>query len=117
MSLEFINMLNINSDVYNHFPIITGQNAQLENVRAIINSRQYSTVHKNPYVLAQIACNMVISVLNDEIPEINDSVTFDNGKKIVPAYLCEPIIITKDNYKHILLDTGYYEYIDVFPEY
>jgi len=116
MSLEFIDVLIDNDDKYTTFPIITGQNAELKSIQAIINSQQHSTVFKDSNTLAQVTASMVIAVLNGDTPEINDSTTFDNGKKIVPAYLCEPILVTKENYKNVLLDTEYFEYIEVFPD-
>lgn len=117
MALDFIKVLNDNEDRYNDYPIITGQNANLKNVHLIINGHQYSTVFKNPYVLAQVAANMTIAMLNGTAPDINDSTSFDNGAKVVQAYLCEPMLVTRENYQTVLIDSGYYEYIEVFPEY
>ena len=39
---------------------------------------------------------------------MNDTESYDNGVKIVPTYLCAPVIVTKDNYKEVLIDSGYY---------
>jgi putative multiple sugar transport system substrate-binding protein len=33
--------------------------------------------------------------------------------KVVPAYLLQSVIITKDNYKKELIDSGYYTEADV----
>lgn len=116
MTLEFIDILNNNRDLYSKFPALTGQNAELKNIQAIISSKQSSTVFKDPYVLSQVAANMVIVTLNGGTPEINDSISFYNGVKTVPAYLCEPILITRDNYESVLIDTGYYHINEVFPQ-
>ena len=35
-------------------------------------------------------------------------VKYNNNVKIVPAYLCEPIAVDKDNYRKIIVDSGYY---------
>ena len=96
------------------YPILTGQNASISSVKAIVNSKQYSTIYKDFNLLAQVASSMVMAVLNDEIPEINDNTSFDNGAKIVPAFLCEPILVTKENYQSVLIETGYYKYDEIF---
>ena len=42
-------------------------------------------------------------------PEINDTETYDNGKMVVPSYLCEPLSLDKENYKELVVDSGYYK--------
>jgi putative multiple sugar transport system substrate-binding protein len=32
---------------------------------------------------------------------------------VIPSYLCEPVIGTVDNYKELLLDSGYYTEADL----
>ena len=32
----------------------------------------------------------------------------NNGVKVVPSYLLKPVVVTKDNWKEILVDSGYY---------
>ena len=98
----------------NNYPIITGQNADPENVFCIIEGKQYSTLLKDPKQLAQITCSMVDAILKGESPEIND--TISNGTVEVPSFLCEPILVTKENYINVLVDSGYMEYSDLSPE-
>ena len=45
---------------------------------------------------------------NGSQPQINDSKTYDNGKKVVPSYLLDPVLVTKANWKQTLVDGGYY---------
>jgi putative multiple sugar transport system substrate-binding protein len=33
----------------------------------------------------------------NEISEINDTETYDNGVKIVPSYLLAPVVVTQEN--------------------
>jgi putative multiple sugar transport system substrate-binding protein len=42
-------------------------------------------------------------------PEVNDTKTYDNGVKVVPSYLLKPVAVTKENYKAVLVDGGYYK--------
>ena len=37
-------------------------------------------------------------------PEVNDDKSYDNGVKVVPAYLLEPKIVTKDNAAEVYKD-------------
>lgn len=89
-------------------PIVTGQDAELASVKSIIAGEQTQTVFKDTRELAKKAVEMADSVLNDEEPEINDTETYDNGNKVVPSYLIEPISVDIDNYEQELIETEYY---------
>ncbi len=89
-------------------PIITGQDAEIANIKAMQKGEQYSTIFKDTRDLAAVTVKMVDAILKGEQPEINDTETYDNGIKVVPSYLLKPIAVTKDNWKEILLDSGYY---------
>jgi putative multiple sugar transport system substrate-binding protein len=51
---------------------------------------------------------MVDSVLAGKKPTINDTKTYDNGVKVVPSYLLEPVMVDKSNWEEILVGSGYY---------
>ena len=51
---------------------------------------------------------MADAVLKGGKPEVNNSTDYDNGKKIVPAYLLQPVTVDKTNYQKELVDSGYY---------
>ncbi|KPI03190.1 Periplasmic binding protein domain containing protein [Actinobacteria bacterium OK074] len=89
-------------------PVITGQDAELASVKSIIAGEQTETVYKDTRKLAKVAATMVDDVLNDKKPTVNDTKTYDNGSKVVPAYLLQPVSVDKTNYKKELIDTGYY---------
>ncbi len=89
-------------------PIITGQDAEIDSVKAINAGEQYSTIYKDTRELAKVAVAMATAVLNGQTPETNDSKTYDNGKKVVPAELLQPVVVTKDNIQSVLIDGGYY---------
>jgi putative multiple sugar transport system substrate-binding protein len=90
-------------------PVITGQDAELASVKSIISGQQTQTVYKDTRKLAEVASNMVDSALNGKKPEVNDTKTYDNGSKVVPAYLLQPVSVDKSNYTKELVDTGYYK--------
>ncbi|MGI5454491.1 multiple monosaccharide ABC transporter substrate-binding protein [Streptomyces sp. CA-249302] len=89
-------------------PVITGQDAELASVKSIIAGEQTQTVYKDTRKLADVAAKMVDDVLNGKTPETNDTKTYDNGTKVVPAYLLQPVSVDKTNYTKELVDTGYY---------
>jgi putative multiple sugar transport system substrate-binding protein len=51
---------------------------------------------------------MVDAVLNGREPEVNDTETYNNKVKVVPAYLHESVIVTKDNLIKEVVESGYY---------
>ncbi|MFD1715403.1 multiple monosaccharide ABC transporter substrate-binding protein [Amnibacterium flavum] len=90
------------------WPIISGQDAELDSVKAIVDGEQYATIFKDTRELAAEAVKMTIAVLNGEEPEVNNTTDYDNGVKVVPSYLLSPVIVTKENVTSALVDTGYW---------
>lgn len=89
-------------------PIVTGQDAEIPSVKSIIAGEQTQTVFKDTRVLAEKTVKMVEAVLKGEEAEVNDTTTYDNGKKVVPSFLCDPVSVDIENYKEALIDIGYY---------
>ena len=89
-------------------PTVTGQDAEAASVKSIIAGQQYSTIYKDTRQLADQSVVMADDILNGKTPETNDDKTYDNKAKVVPTYLFQPTIVTKDNYKEVLVDSGYY---------
>ena len=90
------------------WPIISGQDAELDSVKAINRGEQYATIFKDTRKLADVAVNMAVSLLKGEEPETNNTTDYDNGKKVVPSYLLESQIVVKDNITEVLVDSGYW---------
>jgi len=95
------------------FPILTGQDSNITNVKAILNGEQGMTVFKDTRTLADRTFRMIDDLLLNKSPETNDSRTYHNNIKIVPTYMCKPVLVTRDNYKNVLIDSGYYELSDL----
>ncbi|MEV7125749.1 multiple monosaccharide ABC transporter substrate-binding protein [Streptomyces sp. NPDC093260] len=89
-------------------PVITGQDAELASVKSIIAGQQTQTVYKDLRKLADVASTMVDDVLKGKKPEVNDTKSYDNGTKVVPAYLLQPVSVDKSNYEEVLVKGGYY---------
>jgi len=89
-------------------PIVSGQDAELPSVKAIISGEQYSTVFKDTRNLAKLTATMVDAALNGKEVPINDTKTYNNGVKVVPSNLLVPVAVDKSNLKEILVGSGYY---------
>jgi len=90
------------------YPVVTGQDAEVASVKSIIAGEQYSTVFKDTRQLAKTAVDMAQALLTGAKPQVNNTKDYDNGKKVVPSFLLQPVIVTKDNYQATLVDSGYY---------
>jgi putative multiple sugar transport system substrate-binding protein len=89
-------------------PIVTGQDAEIPSVKSILAGEQYSTIFKDTRELAKVTVGMVQALMEGGEPEINDTKTYDNGVKVVPSYLLEPVEVDKTNWEEILVGSGYY---------
>ena len=96
-----------------NMPIITGQDCDKPNVKNIVAGLQSMSVFKDTRTLAEKVVGMVDTIMKGSEPEINDTETYDNGVGVVPSYLCDPVIVTVDNYQEMLIDSGYYTEADI----
>ncbi len=113
MSIGILSALTGYGTTDNPWPIVTGQDAEVASVKSIANDEQYATIYKDTRQLADVAVKMADAVMKGEEPEVNNTEDYDNGKKVVPSQLLESVIVTKDNYKETLVDSGYYEESDL----
>lgn len=90
------------------YPIITGQDCDIANVKNMLADKQAMSVFKDTRTLATQVVKMVDAVMQGGEAEINDTTSYDNGTGIIPTDLCEPVVVTIDNYKEMLIDSGYY---------
>lgn len=90
------------------YPILTGQDCDIASVKNIIDGKQSMSIFKDTRALAAQVVVMVKSIMNGEEAPVNDTETYDNGTGVIPSYLCEPVFADADNYKELLIDSGYY---------
>ncbi len=95
------------------WPVITGQDCDMQNVRYIIKGRQAMSVFKDTFALVERAVKMADQIIKGKKVTVNDEKSCDNGKKVVPAYLLKPSFVTVDNYEEVLIDTGIYRREDL----
>ena len=89
-------------------PVVTGQDAEVQSVKSIMAGEQYSTIFKDTRELAKVTVDMIKAVSDGEEPEVNDTETYDNGVKVVPSYLLEPVPVAEGDVTSVLVDSGYY---------
>ncbi len=88
-------------------PIVTGQDAEVASVKAMMAGEQYSTVFKDTRELAKVTAKMVDAVLGGKEPEINDTKTYNNGVKVVSSYLLTPHDVGTGDIEKLLVGSGY----------
>jgi putative multiple sugar transport system substrate-binding protein len=90
-------------------PVISGQDAEVPSIKAILRGDQYSTIFKDTRDLAKVAADMVDAALNGKQVPVNDTKTYNNGVKVVPSYLLKPVVVDKSNWEKALVESGYYK--------
>ncbi|WP_441235038.1 multiple monosaccharide ABC transporter substrate-binding protein [Bradyrhizobium sp. 930_D9_N1_4] len=90
-------------------PIISGQDAEVPSIKAMLRGDQYSTIFKDTRDLAKVTADMVDAALAGKQVTVNDSKTYENGVKTIPSYLLKPVVVYKDNWEKLLVDSGYYK--------
>lgn len=95
------------------YPILTGQDCDVANVKNIIDGKQSMSIFKDTRTLAAAVVDMVKSVMEGKDAVVNDTETYDNGTGVIPSYLCEPVFADVNNYKELLIDSGYYTEADL----
>jgi putative multiple sugar transport system substrate-binding protein len=91
------------------WPVVTGQDAELNSVRSIQRGEQSSTVFKDTRQLAVRVASMVDEYMNGKPATINDTKTYNNGVKVVPSYLLKPVFVNKANWQQVLVESGFYQ--------
>ena len=90
------------------YPIITGQDCDVVNTKNMLKGKQSMSVFKDTRDLAKQVVEMVKAIMDNKEVPVNDKETYDNGVKVVPSFLCTPVFADANNYKTILVDSGYY---------
>ncbi len=98
----------LTSSYKGNWPIITGQDCDIANVKNMLAGKQSMSIFKDTRELAKQVVKMVGQIMTGATVDVNDTKSYDNGTGIIPTYLCEPVFADKDNYKELLIDSGYY---------
>jgi putative multiple sugar transport system substrate-binding protein len=103
-----------------NWPLITGQDGDVANLKNLLDGKQSMTVYKAVANEAVVTVALAKEILAGNKPDSSltsqfkcectyDTSSYDNGTGIIPSYLLVPDVVTNDNYKEKLVDTGYYK--------
>jgi len=95
------------------WPILTGQDADLANTKNILAGKQTMTVWKDTRTLGDQVAKMIDAISKGGTVETNDTKTYNNGVKVVPSYLLPPVVVTKEDVKSKLVDSGFFKASDL----
>jgi putative multiple sugar transport system substrate-binding protein len=95
------------------YPVLTGQDCDKANVKAMIAGQQSMSIFKDTRTLAAKVVEMVDAILQGKKAPVNDPSTSNNGVKVVPSFLCDPVYADKNNYRKLLVESGYYTEADL----
>lgn len=87
--------------------VITGQDSEMASVQYIIDGKQSMTVFKDTRTLSADSVAMAVDILDGKDPATDSS--YNNEKIDVPSKQTPIVVVTKDNVKEVLVDSGYYE--------
>ena len=91
---------------------VTGQDAELDAVKRIIDGTQSMTVFSDIREEADTAIDAAIQLATGE--PISTNATVNNGKINVPSILIRPVAVDKSNINEVLINSGYYQPSEVY---
>ncbi|MDR2741013.1 MAG: sugar-binding protein [Treponema sp.] len=89
-------------------PVVGGQDCIVASCKSILAGEQYATVLKDTRSLGAATVTLVDTLMQGKTPAGLDTLSYNNGVKIVPSLLLDSVIVTKDNLKAAVIDTGYH---------
>ncbi|NYI40200.1 multiple monosaccharide ABC transporter substrate-binding protein [Demequina lutea] len=99
--------------VGNGFPVVTGQDSEIDSVKLIADGVQFSSIFKDTRKLAEQAVTATQAYLTGKEPVANDTKSYNNGVKVVPSFLLQSDIVYKDTITPLLVDSGYWTAAEV----
>jgi len=85
--------------------LVSGQDAELEAARRIVEGTQAMTVYKSLRTLTRLAARSAVLMAKGE--RVDTSGTVNNGKRDVPTMLFDPITVDKENIDGVLIADGF----------
>jgi putative multiple sugar transport system substrate-binding protein len=89
-------------------PVVGGQDCIVASCKSILAGEQYATVLKDTRALGEATVALVDTLMQGKTPPGLDTSSYNNGAKVVPSLLLDSVIVTKDNMKAAVVDTGYH---------
>jgi putative multiple sugar transport system substrate-binding protein len=89
-------------------PVVGGQDCIVASCKSILAGEQYATVLKDTRSLGAATVVLIDDIMQGKTIAGLDTSSYNNGAKIVPSLLLDSVIVTKDNLKAAVIDTGYH---------
>jgi D-xylose transport system substrate-binding protein len=87
--------------------MIAGQDAELDNVKAILNGAQTCTILKPLKEMAQATADLAVSLALEK-PLTMKFTTESNGKSLVKAILIDATVVNKNNIEQTIIASGFH---------
>ena len=99
----------------NNIPVVA-QDAEILACRRVAQGIQAATVYKPISKLAQIAAEYACFLAKDSnyLREAKISDKIDNGYMEVPSIFLEPVLVTQENLKKTVVDSGFHTYQEIY---
>lgn len=88
-------------------PPITGQDAELAGIQRIVAGEQAMTIFKSYFVEADKAAETAVQLVKGE--DVTGTTDFNSVK----SFIFDPVVVTQDNIKENIVDTGLYTVEDI----
>ena len=90
-----------------YYPVITGQDCNRLSVSLIENDVQSMSIFKDERKMAIETARIIDTLSKKKMVTVNHPEGINNGFKNVPSQLIDVVVVTKDNVKPVLYDSGY----------
>jgi D-xylose transport system substrate-binding protein len=87
--------------------LVSGQDAELDNVKAVISGEQTCDVLKPLKEMAQVTAELAVSIALEK-PTTMKFTTESNGKVLVKSILIDATVINKDNIESTVIASGFH---------
>jgi len=94
--------------------LVSGQDAELEAARRIVEGTQSMTVYKSLRTLTRLAARSAVLMAKGE--KVDTSTAVNNGKREVPTMLFDPIAVDKENIDGVLIADGFLKRDQVYAK-
>ncbi len=95
--------------------IVTGQDAQVESCRRIVEGTQHMTMYHPLQDIAFTAAEVAMDILNNENLEKKYDITYaNNGLKDIPTIQISSIPVTRENIDEVLIESGFYTREEIY---
>ena len=89
-------------------PVVGGQDCIVASCKSILAGEQYATILKDTRSLGAATVELVDTLMQGRTPTGLDTRSYNNGAKIVPSLLLDSVIVTRDNLRRAVIDSGYH---------